>query len=71
MFILLLGQVKGKKEHIPFLPFYGFVMAYAVSLGWSHYRYYWANELLMLMNCILIVANSEYEKKVYGTNESI
>ena len=71
MFILLLGQVKEKNAHISYLPFYGFVIAYAVSLGWSHYRYYWADELLMLMSCFLIMADSLNEKKAFEINEPI
>lgn len=57
--ILLIGlfaQLKNKQQIMPLLPFLGFIVAYAVSLGWSHYRYYWADELLAFLGCIYVVA---------------
>lgn len=38
---------KEKKKLVIFLPFIGYLFSYAVSLGWSHYRYYWADELMV------------------------
>ena len=55
LFILLVVKVKDKRDYMPFFPFFGFVLAYVVSLGWSHYRYYWADEGMMFMSCILII----------------
>ena len=63
IFILLLNNIKDKRDHFVFLPFYGFILAYAVTLGWSHYRYYWADELLVFMGCVFIFAQTAQRKK--------
>lgn len=57
LFLNLLGCVRDKHDYLVFLPFFGFAFAYAVSLGWSHYRYYWADELMMFLSCIYIIAD--------------
>ena len=64
IFLLLLINIRDKRHYLVFLPFFGFIIAYALSLGWSHYRYYWADELLMLMSCVYIIANIEADKLI-------
>ncbi len=54
--LFLLFGIKEKREKLIVLPLIGFLIAYAASLGWSHYRYYWADELLVFMNLICISA---------------
>jgi hypothetical protein len=60
--LVLLFQNMNKKRFIVFLPIFGFIIAYAVSLGWSHYRYYWADEILVFMGVLYLIGTIVYEK---------
>lgn len=57
IFFFWLINIQDKRHYLVFLPFFGFIVAYLVSLGWAHYRYYWADEILMLMSYVYIIAN--------------
>lgn len=59
--ILQLLGICDRKGIIALLPFIGYGVSYMISLGWSHYRYYWADELLMFALCLYFVffRNSE------------
>lgn len=55
---------KNKKIYLMLLPLAGFLLSYAVSLGWTHYRYYWADELLVYLFLVSAFASLfETEKK--------
>lgn len=59
--IFLFYNNKNKGIYCVILPFWGYIFAYLVSLGWSHYRYYWANELMMLMFFLYFLAEDKIQ----------
>lgn len=43
---------RDKRSIVIYIPLVAFVFSYLVSLGWSHYRYYWSIELLAVILCV-------------------
>ena len=64
----ILHSIKNKKGYLVVLPLGGYLFSYVVSLGWSHYRYYWADGLLVFMAVICFFADCV--PKVEGDNEA-
>ena len=55
IFLFLLYRLKTRNALVVALPFLGFLISYAVTLGWSHYRYYWADTLLTFQGGIYVL----------------
>ncbi len=56
VFLFLLRHNRQRRSLFVFLPVFGYFLAYLVSLGWSHYRYYWADQILALAGSLSLIA---------------
>lgn len=54
---------RDKRSIVIYMPLAAFVFSYLVSLGWSHYRYYWSIELLAVVLCMTWWVDIKIKKK--------
>lgn len=54
---------RDRRSIVIYMPLAAFVFSYLVSLGWSHYRYYWSIELLAVVLCMAWWVDIKIKKK--------
>lgn len=62
LFFIFFIHIKEKRKMVVALPFLGYLIAYVISLGWSHYRYYWVDEMLVFACILYMIGIISYDK---------